>query len=134
MALLSRSTQYAVAALTYLATQPVVKLTTAEEIALETRIPLPYLWKLLKRLADEGLIKSSKGSKGGYQLRRTARELTVGEIMGALGERTPSQFCVLAASRCSTEQFCPLHKSWERLWSRIDKITLAKVTTSGWVG
>jgi Rrf2 family protein len=77
-----------------------VKLATAEEIAAETQIPLPYLSKLLKHLADAELIKSFKGRKGGYQLRRAATELTMGEIMGALGEKTPSQFCVLTPSRC----------------------------------
>ena len=50
VAMLSRSTQYAVAALRYLATQPVVKLTTAEEIAAETRIPPPICRSFLSDL------------------------------------------------------------------------------------
>ena len=65
----SRASQYAIAAMGHLAIQPVERPTTGEEIATGTKLPLPNPWKRLKRLADVRLIRSYKGTTGGYELR-----------------------------------------------------------------
>ena len=50
---------------------------TARDIAAATQLPLPAVSKLLKSLAREGLLVSSRGAKGGYQLARPAEQITV---------------------------------------------------------
>ena len=60
----SRSAGYAVQAPTYWAAQPPGKLTGAREIAEEAKIPMPFLWKILRNLSKEetrALIQRSAG-------------------------------------------------------------------------
>jgi Rrf2 family protein len=78
----SRSTEYAITALKFLAQQPAGSLSGAGKIAAGTRIPLPYLWKLLKSLSDEGLVRSFKGVRGGYELARSAKDITIRDVCG----------------------------------------------------
>lgn len=129
--MLSRPTQYAVSALGYLAIQPVGKLATAEDIAADAKIPLPYLWKLLKVLVDQGIVRSHKGMKGGYQLRRPARAITLSDVIAAIESEAQARLCLLIGLQCDLEKPCPLHREWERLWSRLDKTTLVDFVAVG---
>src|SRR5215813_6356591 len=49
-AMFSRSSGYALQALTYLAAQPSGTLVGAAEIATRLEIPMPFLWKILRKL------------------------------------------------------------------------------------
>ena len=57
-AMFSRSAGYSIQALTYLAGQPSGKLTGTREIATASRIPMPYLWKILRNLSQKRLLRS----------------------------------------------------------------------------
>jgi len=106
----SRSTEYAIQALKYLAQQPAGSLSGAGEIAAATHIPQPYLWKLLKYLSEERLVRSFRGVSGGYELARSPKEITIREIWAAI-PKGPNVFgCVLTSSDCDENQPCRLHK------------------------
>lgn len=55
-------------------------------IAERQNIPAPYLEKLLGELRQAGLVTSQRGAHGGYQLARSARSITLGQILAAVGE------------------------------------------------
>jgi len=82
--LLSRSSEYAVRAMTFLAMQPSGKLTGAKEIAEAENIPIPFLWKILQNLARRRLIRSFKGLRGGYELAMPADSITPPSAPAAL--------------------------------------------------
>ena len=69
----SRTSGYAIQALTHLAGQPSGKLVGATEMAITLGIPKPFLWKILRRLSQKKLVRSFKGVRGGYELARPAR-------------------------------------------------------------
>ena len=79
----SRSAGYAVQALAYLATQSSGRLTGAREIAAATRIPMPFLWKILRNLSRKRLVRSFKGVRGGYELARSAELITIKQVLEA---------------------------------------------------
>lgn len=113
--LFSRSTEYAIRAMTFLAQQPSGKLTGAKEIAEAEDIPIPFLWKILQILARHRLIRSFKGLRGGYELARPADEITLDAVVVATDGLGLTGGCVLGLATCSEENACPLHDTWKRI-------------------
>ncbi|MBW4655125.1 MAG: Rrf2 family transcriptional regulator [Kaiparowitsia implicata GSE-PSE-MK54-09C] len=55
-------------------------------IAQRQDLPAPYLEKLLIELRHAGLVVSLRGAHGGYQLARSPSQISVGQILEAVGE------------------------------------------------
>src|SRR3989442_15648648 len=88
----------------------------ARDIAGETQLPLPAVSKLLKSLARQGLLISSRGAKGGYQLARPAEQITVPEMIAALeGRPIALTDCNLHEGACSQEPRCHVRTPWQRI-------------------
>lgn len=60
------------------------KLIKSREIAERHEIPLKYLEQIINTLKKAGLVKSLRGSGGGYKLARSPQQITVYEILSAL--------------------------------------------------
>ena len=67
--ILSRTSQYAVQALIYMATQPADTPVLNKDIAAKLNVPAPYLAKILQNLAKGNLLYSFRGRLGGFCLR-----------------------------------------------------------------
>jgi Rrf2 family transcriptional regulator, iron-sulfur cluster assembly transcription factor len=118
----SRSAGYAVQALTYLAAQPSGKLTGAREIGAAVGIPMPFLWKILRHLSQEKLVRSFKGVRGGYELARSAEKITLGQILAVTPDSDLASSCVLGLSQCDDRDPCPLHDLWRSVRGKIDEM------------
>lgn len=77
---------YSVKALLDLSLQPSHLPVSTKAIAARQEIPAPYLEKLLIEMRRAGLVKSIRGSIGGYQLAKPPSQISVGEILEAVGE------------------------------------------------
>jgi len=77
---------YSVKALLDLSLQPDYGPVSVRAIAQRQDIPAPYLEKLLIEMRRSGLVKSIRGSIGGYQLAKKPREISIGQILEAVGE------------------------------------------------
>ncbi|MDF5733545.1 MAG: Rrf2 family transcriptional regulator [Rhizonema sp. PD38] len=77
---------YSVKALLDLSLQPEYGPASTRAIATRQNIPAPYLEKLFIEMRRAGLVKSIRGSIGGYQLARAPVKISVGEILEAVGE------------------------------------------------
>lgn len=77
---------YSVKALLDLSLQPKYQPISVRAIASRQKIPAPYLEKLLIEMRRAGLVKSVRGSVGGYQLAREPSQISVGQILEAVGE------------------------------------------------
>jgi Rrf2 family protein len=78
---------YSVKALLDLSLQPKNQPISVRAIAKRQEIPAPYLEKLLIEMRRAGLVKSVRGSVGGYQLARKPSQISVGQILEAVGEQ-----------------------------------------------
>ncbi len=123
----TRSAEYAIRAMTYLALQPTGKLTGAKEISQAEQIPMPFLWKILQNLARRKLVRSFKGVGGGYVLARPAGNICVQDVLWATEDRSLTEGCVLGLAECSEEKPCPLHSSWKEIRNRLN-VTLCQTT------
>ncbi len=93
---LSTKSQYAVMALVDLALHGKGVPVRLGEIAARQSLPVPYLEQLFCNLRRAGLVTSTRGSAGGYQLSSTPEELSIGAIIGAAKEE-------INVTRCKAE-------------------------------
>jgi Rrf2 family transcriptional regulator, iron-sulfur cluster assembly transcription factor len=128
----ARSSGYAVKALTHLAGQPPGKLVGAREMATTLDIPMPFLWKILRRLGQKKLVRSFKGVRGGYQLARPAETIYVREILMASQDNHVGR-CILGFAQCDDQAPCPLHSHWKDLRAEIEH-TLETTTIADLAG
>jgi len=111
---LSRSSEYAIRALTYLAQHPQAKLHLAREIAEELGLPAPFLGKVLQPLVAKGLIKSQRGRSGGFSLARPPAQVRLIDIVEAEEKIARENTCLLGQRTCSDETACPMHEYWQQ--------------------
>lgn len=83
MLAMTRKTDYALIALSHLATAH-SRVVSAREIAGRYKVPLPLLMNLLKLCAARGLVESVRGARGGYRLGRPAEQITLVELIEAI--------------------------------------------------
>ncbi|MDJ0716645.1 MAG: Rrf2 family transcriptional regulator [Prochloraceae cyanobacterium] len=60
--------------------------TSVKAIAARQNLPAPYLEKLLIEMRRAGLVYSIRGSQGGYQLAYKPKQISLGQILEAVGE------------------------------------------------
>lgn len=77
---------YSVKALLDLTMQPKYGPSSVKSIARRQDLPAPYLEKLLIEMRKAGLVHAIRGSEGGYQLARPPIQISLGEILEAVGE------------------------------------------------
>ena len=84
---LSTKTRYGVRAIFDIAyhsqEQPAVA-AQAKDIARREDIPLRYLEQIFQELKRAGLVESKRGPRGGYFLKRSASDITLGDVVRAL--------------------------------------------------
>lgn len=83
---LTRRGHYSVKALLDLSLQTTGKRVSVTAIAQRQNLPAPYLEKLLIELRRANLVVSVRGSQGGYRLAKPPAEISLGEILEAVGE------------------------------------------------
>lgn len=78
---------YSVKAMLDLTLQPGGGPASVRAIATRQQLPAPYLEKLLIELRQAGLVKSVRGVQGGYRLARSPAQISLGQILEAVGEQ-----------------------------------------------
>jgi FeS assembly SUF system regulator len=111
---ISKLTDYGTIILACLASQP-ARLWTASEVAERTHVGLPTVSKLLKKLQRTGLVVSTRGSHGGYQLARAAADITAAHILDALEGPFAITECSGQHSNCDLESNCRVGHAWQRV-------------------
>lgn len=126
---LSKLTDYGILLMTQIVRHPERTLHTARDLAAETQIPLPTVSKILKRLANGGLLVSHRGVKGGYSPARLAAEIAVGQIITVLDGPIGVTECGGTPGLCEMEPHCPVSANW-RVISGALRQALENVTLS----
>lgn len=88
-------------------------------VAVRQGISQPYLEQLFVRLRRAGLVKSSRGASGGYELARPASSITLAEIMSAVEEPLRATRCPDEMHGCHEGSRCATHDLWCALGAHI---------------
>ena len=111
---ISRLTDYGTVVLAHLAGEPDA-VCSAAEVSAATGIALPTVSKLLKSLARAGLVNSTRGANGGYQLAREPADITAANVIDALEGPVSITECSSHDSHCDFEQVCNVGNAWRRI-------------------
>lgn len=132
--LFTRPCQYAIRALAHLASHQGGQLCRAHEIARAEEIPGPFLAAVLQDLVRGSLVKSYKGPGGGFCLARPAEQITLSQIMEAVGSLSGLSQCAIGLETCSGDMLCPLHDQWQevrqRLIEYLEAVTVADMAAA----
>jgi len=115
----TKTGEYAIRAILFLARQPEEKLVMSAEIAKSEEIPSHYLAKILQRMAKFGYVESYKGRGGGFKISELAKNSSILEIVERIEGPIITLKCVTGLKECSDEYPCPLHEEWTELRNRI---------------
>ncbi len=79
--MLSKKTQYALKALSYLAAHHREGPVLIAQIAQSKKIPVKFLESILLNLKKSGLLESKKGKGGGYFLTKAPNKITIASVL-----------------------------------------------------
>jgi Rrf2 family transcriptional regulator, cysteine metabolism repressor len=103
------------------------------EMAADEDLPRAYLEQLVMSLRDAGLVASTRGAHGGYELTRAPGEIRMSEILRALEGPIAPMLCATDdpehARTCDRSSRCTVNVLWVRVRDAItgalDSMTLA---------
>ena len=126
--------RYAVMAMADLASCKEEKPISLTEISLRQNISLAYLEQLFLKLKRKNLVKSIRGSNGGYVLMKPASEIKLSNIIYAVDEEVKTLNCKKQSKRgCNNKSTkCITHNLWDQLDQHIngffEKVKLQDLT------
>src|SRR6202171_3031182 len=106
MIILSKLADYGVIVATHLAAHP-ERQETAAAVATATRMRQATVAKLLKALANAGVVTGTRGAAGGYRLARPAGAISVAEVVAAIDGDIGMTQCSVHADDCERTTYCP---------------------------
>ena len=131
--LLTKASEYALLSLILICEKDVPQ--DVDTLSTQLGISKSFLAKILQSLAREKILKSFKGTKGGFMLATTPEELTLKSIIESAEKKQTKVFeCSTPESKCPSgkEEFCKILPILSKLQMKIDlfldKITLKDIT------
>ncbi len=92
------------------------RLLTAGTLSERTHIAAPTVAKLLKQMHRAGLVKSTRGTHGGYQLAHDPESISAAAILDALeGPIALTECSAGSGHQCGIEHTCSVGRTWQRL-------------------
>jgi len=137
--MLPKTADYALRAVVWMGREPELA-QSASHLAERTRVPRHYLHKVLQDLVRAGLVRSQPGPGGGYSLTRSAEEITILDVVNAVGELERIDRCPMGL----TERECPhappsatlctLHRELDNVYAAaqeaLRRVTIASLNCS----
>lgn len=117
--------EYGVICALHLARRTSIGPVTGREIAAQERLPADYVEQILLRLRRAGVIRSTRGARGGYTLARPAQDISIRAVIHASELETFDLHCVshpVETDRCAASHNCSIRPVWVLLQTRIDDV------------
>jgi Rrf2 family protein len=133
---LSKKTEYALMAVQYMASKNSLRAVNTKEIAVEYRIPLELLAKVLQKLDKKGIVISHNGPKGGYLLAKPASDISVLAVIQAIEGHVGITECYhneeshcVQLARCNIRT--PMRNIQNSIYSLLESMSIEDMTTFG---
>ena len=107
------------------------------DLADHEALPRPYLEQLVVSLREAGLVQSTRGAHGGYELSREPDQIKMGEVLRALEGPIAPMVCASEdpshAGICDRTGYCTVNHLWltvqRAISGALDSVTLADLAT-----
>lgn len=123
---LSKLADYGIVIMHCLGTQP-EKVLSATDVAQQVHLAIPTVSKLLKLLSEAKLVRSIRGSTGGYQIAKSAKEISIAELITAVEGQPALTECAQEGEICSQNAVCAVKHNW-RIINQFVMRTLGGIT------
>ena len=128
---LTRKGEYAIRGIVFLASRPPELVCLLSDIAAAVDVPPTFLAKIFQQFSKIGLVKSYRGTGGGFILGRTPDKITLLEVVEAVeGPIVPNR-CVVNKGDCPRDAICNVHPVWvdvqQQVRDILNNITLQKL-------
>jgi Rrf2 family iron-sulfur cluster assembly transcriptional regulator len=111
---ITRAGEYGVQGLMHLARRNPGQRIMLDEVSREEHIPKSFLAKIFQHLAKAGIVRSIRGSGGGFALARNPSEISILEIIEAVEGKILFQRCRMDKPDCEHAGGCALCGLFER--------------------
>lgn len=129
--MLPKTAEYALRAVVWLGRDR-DRVESADRLAERTKVPRRYLNRVLQDLARAGLVRSQSGPGGGYALAKSSEEVTILDVVNAVGELERIRHCPLGLP--SHTALCPLHRELDKVYAAteaaLSAVTIAELNRS----
>ena len=119
---LSTRGRYGIRALLELALRQHESPVLLRDIARSQQISLPYLEHLITPLIAGGVLRSTRGARGGVSLVRTPAEIKLSEAFQILEGSTAPVECVNNPEVCARSRSCATRDIWGEMKKAIDGV------------
>ncbi|HEY9720773.1 MAG TPA: Rrf2 family transcriptional regulator, partial [Oscillatoriaceae cyanobacterium] len=127
--MITRATEYACLAMLYLAKQRPGTVCFTAEIAEAEHIPPAFLVKVMPKLVKAGLVTSRRGSNGGIELAKPAKEITMRTLVEVIEGEIAANVCTSSQPFSCFRSGCALRGAFqqaqERVLESLEGVTLA---------
>jgi Rrf2 family protein len=96
-------------------------MTSVSEIAKPMRIPKSFLAKILQKLLKAGLVESSRGINGGFQLAKSPKEISLLDVIEAIEGPVAMNSCAIDKKLCKLSNTCSVHPIWVEIRKEVEK-------------
>lgn len=120
--------RYAVTAIIDVALNQAAGPVALADVAGRQGISLAYLEQIFARLRRQGLVSSTRGPGGGYELARADADIAIADIIDAVNESVEYTRCG-GERNCQDGQPCLTHELWAGLGDRV-RAYLSAVTVA----
>ncbi|HEY6099783.1 MAG TPA: Rrf2 family transcriptional regulator [Anaeromyxobacter sp.] len=127
----SASASHALRAVAWLAAHAGEEAVLGRDLARKLDLPAGYLAKVLGQLARNGVLKASRGVRGGYRLARPAGRIRLIEVVRPFEGKRARPGCLLRPERrCRDSAACSAHALWSGVKQTYSDF-LEKTTVAG---
>jgi Rrf2 family iron-sulfur cluster assembly transcriptional regulator len=116
---LNSTAQNALRAVLYIAEHGTTGPVRVDDIAASLRSPRNYLSKTLHALARAGVLRSTRGPKGGFQLVDLPESLPLARVIGPF-EPAGERRCLMGRTNCRDSHPCQVHHRWSGVATTVE--------------
>ena len=112
---LPQTAEYALRAMTQIATLQEQGVVRARDLSQMTQVPPYYLSKILRKMVTHGLLIAQKGHGGGFVLARKRADIQLLDVLNAVNCTFEPNHCAFGWGKCDADNPCLLHDHWSNL-------------------
>ena len=112
---ITKQADYGIRAIRYLAQQATDQRVSTATVAREMNIPPSFLTKIVAQLSISGLLRTSRGARGGVSLGRAPKDISVLEVVEAIDGPILLNQCAESPHDCGVKEQCQVHPIWQEV-------------------